>query len=336
MLRTCLSTALALGLTFGCSDGTAVIGSDAHAGDVAASDLVAPADVADASGSDEDIPEAEEDGADASDVREAEDVAADASDVEEPDPMAAFWALDGCPDGEVSCIDVVIKALQANYDSLAPSCDHDALFALAYLRTTESIRTVVGDDQFFADPAHINHQDVVFAAYYLRAFDAWHEGRKDEVPEAWRLAFEQAENGTVNAAGNIAFGTNAHVQRDLPFVLEEIHSVQMAAKADHDKANEILQPVYAPLIAEAAALFDPVIAELPPVPYELLAGWREQAWLHAVALVEAPDLESRAKVAAEIETYAVDQVALVRVLTAGDGNEARDLWCKTQGAGVPK
>ena len=261
--------------------------------------------------------------------------ASDADSASPPeDPLAAFWALDDCPSGEDACIDVVIAALEASYDDLALACDHDALFVLAYLRTTEAIQDAVATPGFFEDTARINHQDVVFARYYFEAYAAWQRGDKDAVPAAWRVAFEVVEEGGVNAAGNIALGTNAHVQRDLPYVLEEIGSVAAGAKADHDKANDALEGVYAPLIAEAAALFDPIIAELPPVPYALLADWREQAWIHAVALHEAPSLEARAEVAAEIEDYAVSQTPLVLELTKADDDEARDAFCASRGAGA--
>ncbi|TNF22410.1 MAG: hypothetical protein EP329_28610 [Deltaproteobacteria bacterium] len=251
------------------------------------------------------------------------------------DPRAGFWALDGCPDGEDACLDVVIAALEAHYEALASTCDHDALFALAYLRTTEALQVAIRTPGYFAEPARINHQDVVFAGYYFAAYEAWHGGDREAVPEAWRIAFEIADEGGVNAAGNIALGTNAHVQRDLPYVLEEIGSVAAGAKADHDQANVALEGVYGPLIAEAAERFDPIIAELPPLPYAVLAGWREQAWIHAVALHEAPDLESRAEVAAAIETYAVDQIPLLIEVTKAEGDDTeRDAHCWTRGPGA--
>ena len=42
---------------------------------------------------------------------------------------------------------------------LADSCDHDGIFALAYLRTTEEYRRTIEDPTFFEDTAFVNHED---------------------------------------------------------------------------------------------------------------------------------------------------------------------------------
>ena len=51
---------------------------------------------------------------------------------------------------------------------LADSCDHDAIFALAYLRTTEEYRRTIEDPTFFEDTPFVNHEDAVFARLLLR------------------------------------------------------------------------------------------------------------------------------------------------------------------------
>jgi hypothetical protein len=68
----------------------------------------------------------------------------------------------------------VIRELRRRFDPLAQSCDHDNIFALAYLRTTEEYRRTIDDPTFFEDTAFVNHEDAVFARLYLSAYDAWH------------------------------------------------------------------------------------------------------------------------------------------------------------------
>ena len=46
------------------------------------------------------------------------------------------------------------------------------------------------------------------------------------VPRAWAIAFGAADERAMSAAGNLALGINAHVQRDLPFVLAAIGLVK--------------------------------------------------------------------------------------------------------------
>ena len=114
--------------------------------------------------------------------------------------------------------------MNRRFDPLADSCDHDAIFALSYLRTTEEYRRTIEDPDFFEDTGFVNHEDAVFAAYYFDAYDDWRHDRTTEVPPAWRIAFQAADDGEVSAAGNMFLGMNAHIQRDLPFVRKTARS----------------------------------------------------------------------------------------------------------------
>ena len=69
-----------------------------------------------------------------------------------------------CVEGQPECVDVVIEEMERRMQPLLASCDHDLIFAFVYLRTTEEYRrTITEDPDFFQNPAHINHQDTVFA-----------------------------------------------------------------------------------------------------------------------------------------------------------------------------
>ena len=72
----------------------------------------------------------------------------------------------------------------------------------------------------------------------------------------------------MTAAGNLSLGINAHIQRDLPFVLAGIGLVKpdgSSRKPDHDRVNVFLNRVTDDLYAEIARRFDPTIddADLP-------------------------------------------------------------------------
>src|SRR5215216_6864682 len=108
-----------------------------------------------------------------------------------------------CTAGRTRCVDAVIREMQRRFDPLAQSCDHDSIFALAYLRTTEEYRRTIGDPTFFEDTAFVNHEDAVFAHLYFDAFDAWHNGRREAVPRAWAIAFQAAADRAMPASGNL-------------------------------------------------------------------------------------------------------------------------------------
>ncbi len=233
---------------------------------------------------------------------------------------------DECRSGRSTCVDKVIREMEKAFDPLAESCDHDAVFALAYLRTTEEYRRTIEDPSFFEETAWVNHEDAVFARFYSDAYDAWHSGDTGAVPQAWAVAFKAADDRSVSSAGNLFLGINAHVMRDLPYVLANIGIVApdgSVRKADHDRVNVFLNRVADDLIPELARRFDPTIddGDVPTtadnfLTFQVLPTWREQAWRNAERLVAATSEEERAAVETDIEAVAATQARTIRDATA--------------------
>ncbi len=200
------------------------------------------------------------------------------------------------------------------FTPLAWSCSHQAIFSLAYLRTTEQYLSFSGKPGFLRDPAFVNHQDVAFAQMYFDAYDNFAAGRIAQVPPAWRVAFRAADGKQVDGMGDLLLGMSAHVNRDLPFVLAAIGLTMpdgSSRKPDHDQINVMLNHVVQPLVGEVSARFDPSMA-IAPTPYgigftglmQTLIVWREVAWRNAELLVAAPTAAARDVVAAQIEVSA--------------------------------
>ena len=231
-----------------------------------------------------------------------------------------------CLKGRTKCVDAVIKEMYRRFEPLASSCDHDAIFSLAYLRTTEEYRRTIEDPDFFEDTSFVNHEDVIFAEYYFRAHDLWNSASRSKTPPAWAHAFAAAERGELSATGNLVLGMNAHIQRDLPFALASIGMTKpdgSTRKTDHDRVNILLNRVPDDLIPEIARRFDPSVddGDLPTAiddiaSFQIIPTWRETAWRNAERLVAARTPEQRALVAADIEAYAASQAALLRSATA--------------------
>jgi hypothetical protein len=245
-----------------------------------------------------------------------------------------------CAAGRTHCVDAVIREMERRFDPLATACDHDAIFSLTYLRTTEEYRRTIDDPTFFEDTAFVNHEDAVFARYYFDAYDNWDAGRVADVPPAWAVAFRAADRREVSAAGNISLGINAHVQRDLPFVLAGIGMVKpdgTSRKPDHDRVDEFLNRVADDLYPEIARRFDPTVddSELPGTAdnfaeFQIIPTWREIAWRNAERLVSAPTPEARAQVAQDIEAYAASQAETLRAAYQYGplgSSAARDAYC---------
>jgi uncharacterized protein DUF5995 len=232
-----------------------------------------------------------------------------------------------CQSGQLRCVDAVIREMTTRFNALEATCDHNTLFALTYLRTTEQYKIAVTRPGFFSDPNFINHQDANFARLYFDAWDQYRAGALVDVPRAWQLAFLAADQKKVNGTGNILLGMSAHVNRDLPVVLAAIGLVKpdgSSRKPDHDKVNVFLNQVIEPLFDEAAARFDPIVDDTQfdgtqldeAAMLQILVGWREQAWRNAEALVGAPTAAARALVQAQIEQTAAIEANLIIVATA--------------------
>ncbi|MBX6390900.1 MAG: hypothetical protein IRZ08_18245 [Frankia sp.] len=234
--------------------------------------------------------------------------------------------------------------MESRFDPLAASCDHRALFALAYLRTTEEYERAAAEPGFFRDPALVNVEDVFFAAYYFKAYDDWAAGRTAAVPAAWRIAFTAAENRSVSGLGDLLLGMNAHITRDLPYVLVGLGLVGpdgQSRHADHLKVNVFLDRVIAPLLDEAAARFDPTINNVESpygITYDafmaLIATWREIAWTNAVLLAAAntPLLRTVAQNTIELTSATLATTVRATFLYTPRLADTRDQYCATHNA----
>ena len=246
-----------------------------------------------------------------------------------------------CVAGRSSCIDKTIKEMQRRFDPLGQSCDHNAVFSLAYLRTTQTYKWARDQDGFFQDTPYVNHEDAVFAKYYFDAYDNWASGNRSAVPQAWLIAFDAAKGKKVSGSGSLFLGMSAHVNRDLPYVLAAIgitYPDGTSRKADHDKVNQFLNAVLDPLLGEEAARFDSAVDDArDPLllgytsSFQLLAAWRETAWRNAERLTDAPDAASRAAVAQSIEDYATGVQLVLQAAEAYvppfQSSAARDSFC---------
>ena len=254
---------------------------------------------------------------------------------------------DVCRSGRIQCVDGVIREMTRRFDPLASSCSHNAVFALLYLIVTEYYREDVEDPNFFSDNAFVNYEDAYFAEQYFSAFDNWYDGQQELVPQAWQIAFAAADAHSVSGIGNLLLGVNAHVNRDLPFVLAYIGLVKpdgTSRKPDHDKVNEVFYQAYGPAFAAAEQRFDPTISNptFDGMPYDddlflqTLVAWREEAWRNAERLVSASTPADRAQVATSIEQAAADEARVIVAATAyppGETSAARDAYCALHWSG---
>jgi hypothetical protein len=246
-----------------------------------------------------------------------------------------------CAAGRNNCLNSSLKELNRILTINGQACSHNAIFPLAYLRMTQTYGWTRTQPGYYEDVPYMNHMDAVFAKYYTDAYYNWANGNRAAVPQAWLYALDASKNKTVTGAGDLFLGMNAHINRDLPFVLYRsglVDSYGDSGKGDYDIVEKWLNDDTAPLLAEAAQRFDPTIDDSsnPLVNYlsfQMVSDWRENAWREAEALAAAPDDAARAIVSQSIENYAnsVAQSFLVSFaippLGLGQSNATRDAYC---------
>src|SRR5215208_2111072 len=218
-------------------------------------------------------------------------------------------AVPGCRRASLKCVDAVIRKLKARRDRLG--CDHRAVFADTYLLLTKEMkRTIKRDPHFFSDNRWLIYEDVTFANFYFAVFK-----KSAQVPAAWRVAFNTAASGDQNAAQDMLLGINAHVQRDMPYVLASVGLRKRdgtSRKPDHDSPNQVLQNAYETIVRDVERRYDPLIAvtnsSATPLDdfggLEMVKGWREGVWRNAERLLNAKTDAQRALVAQSIEQNA--------------------------------
>jgi len=246
-----------------------------------------------------------------------------------------------CPKGSLKCVDNVIREMTRRANQL--KCSANGVFAFLYLRTTEGYRQAVADPDFFSDNGFVNHEDAVFAEAYFRAFDDFYKPNVADAPPAWRIAFHSAGQKYTTGMGDVLLGMSAHINRDLPFVLNAIGLTKpdgTSRKPDHDRVNVILNEVTKTVLVEAAGRYDPTVddGDVPGTTMDqtavlgLVQEWREAAWRKAEMLGDAPTLNDQLAVARYIENDAAFTALSIRESLAYGplrNSTDRDAFCAT-------
>jgi uncharacterized protein DUF5995 len=248
--------------------------------------------------------------------------------------------FDVCPRGGLRCPRRVVAEMTERWEPLDEDCDHRAVFALTYLRTTEEyLRTVSSDPRFFSRPRWVNHEDAVFAELYFRTHDRFVRGAA--VPKAWGLAFEADESPNVTGYGDLLLGMSAHINHDLPYALAHVGLRKRngrSRKPDHDRVNVLLARVGGPLLRELAERYDPIfelaVATSPPAETAALQAvfaWRENAWRNAERLIAArrkPRRLAAVRRSIELEAATIGRAILAASTVPGYAS-VREPWCRS-------
>lgn len=225
-------------------------------------------------------------------------------------------------------------------------CDHRAPFATIYVHVQRSLETALGQGVVFDEPSWLaGDLNIGFLNLYLDAYEADRAGRP--IPQAWRAAFDAARTADVNAGQDVLLGANAHIQRDMPYVIASLGLTRpggSSRKDDYDRFQQVLDRAYGPAVRDVARRYDPLVA-LADDRWNPIAGltagqlfrmWRQQAWEHARQLDSAPDRQARDRVARGIETNAGQWAHRLSAIRVPGYRTVRDTHCRTHSThGLP-
>lgn len=266
-----------------------------------------------------------------------------------PDPEAALpglvttgggglEAVPRCRRASLHCIDRLIWRLRRQWRGLDATCDHRAVFSLAYLRITRGLRDAIVAGEL----RHPRWMELVITAFsnrYMATFADAAAGRP--IPYSWQVAYDEDARGDANAGQDTLLASNAHTQHDLPYIYAAMGLATRAGvsrKPDHDAVNAINDRVFRGLEEYYAANYDPIMANFMLAPAGLdrigvlsvIQGWREGAWRNAERLVAARTDAERLVVEQEIEANANAWADLIRSGDRPGYRATRDAFCRAR------
>ncbi len=241
----------------------------------------------------------------------------------------------------------------AAYDGLAcleerfiDAGDRRAIFASVYTLTTLRMAQSI-DAGDYEDTAWMQQYQTVFANYYRQALYDYEVGSHSQVPESWELAFDAAASGETLIIQDVLLGMNAHINRDLPYAVEDvgISPNTLTKYQDHTLVNETLGEVAGEVLTTMTAIYganyEQISAALGPADELLLAtGFataRQNAWDNAVALTNSEWwnrwlvewwVESSANGAATVTLSLNLSPTLMATLRALEGSNPGSTFCQ--------
>jgi hypothetical protein len=246
-----------------------------------------------------------------------------------------------CRRARLECMDGLLRRLRRQWRRLDATCDHRALFSLAYIRITQGLRDDLArhHPRWFRYPRWFTYVIADFSNRYFATFQAYAHGRP--VTGSWKVAYDEAMHGDASGGQDVLLASNAHTQHDLPYVYAKMGMRTRGGasrKHDHDGVNAVNTRVFDGLEDYYAQHYDPQFTwiDLKPSPLdeigtmEMVKGWREGAWRNAERLMNARSADERRQVERSIETTANVWAAMIRSGDQPGYRARRDAYCRAK------
>jgi hypothetical protein len=135
--------------------------------------------------------------------------------------------------------------------------------------------------------------DVIFAEYYLMAFEGYMRG--EPISEVWQLAFDMTQDDRLSVIQHLLLGMNAHINLDLAVTVSNVATPETigSLKNDFYAINEVLSSLVDLVedqigrIYKSIKFFDKLLGRLDERMVDRqMAKHRDRAWQLAIELTQ--------------------------------------------------
>jgi hypothetical protein len=178
-------------------------------------------------------------------------------------------------------------------DALDARNDRRVIFLSVYTRMTDAVADHI-DRGTFENPAWVRSYLVAFANLYRKAVHTYETDRLQDLPDAWQLAFDAANNTDSLVIQDAALGVNAHINYDLALALDRVDVTPdyTMRYRDHARVTDVIsailddtQDALADRDAPGIAALDHRLGDLDDRVYVFtIDECRDSAWRTATAL----------------------------------------------------
>jgi hypothetical protein len=189
-------------------------------------------------------------------------------------------------------IDHVIRRLEYVIQWSKKHHNRIGYFAALYERVTIEVDRNI-DLEFFNYNDQMMRFDVIFAEYYLMAFEGFMRG--DSISEVWQLAFDMTQDDRLSVIQHLLLGMNAHINLDLAVTVANVATPETIKtfKNDFYAINEVLSSLVDLVedqigqIYRSIKFFDKLLGRLDERFVDRrMAKYRDRAWQLAVELTQ--------------------------------------------------
>ena len=195
-----------------------------------------------------------------------------------------------------SDINEVIRQLEEIIEKAEKGNDRLGYFAALYHKVTCKVKEDI-DNNLFENGPRLAELDVVFANRYLFAYREWKKDKTSAlISNSWKIAFQNAEQGSNLVLQQLLLGMNAHINYDLGIAVTELAiggSDFNALRKDYNSINNVLSSLTYSVINKLNIVspflsllgFTGTSSNSMLVQFSLSTA-RDGAWLFAVDLFE--------------------------------------------------